>query len=444
MSSTSSASSCAETSYTSPKGLQFSLYCDQDRTTVGDIDNAGADNVEDCLNQCSMHPAKACGAAAFDSTARKCFFKNSTITEVGAVAREGWTLGIANRTQYEPLSTECSNNGANQEAKNGLTFTLYCDQTVVGFDACPDDSPECRAHTESLNECLDVCSTLHPICTGVAWDPSLTFGFLNCYPKNATARVFDNARASAGDGLRCAKALLEIPADDCPSAVNGRIVASNKDSFTISCGEDRPGNNITARHAASLGACVDTCATYTQANCLGAAFDTNMANGYENCYLKSEVGITTMQSGFTFALRQTTSNSPATNNTSPDKSNSTAEKNSSSKAWIAGPVIGALVAVALIIAAIWWFRKSKAGKRGIESSEKARAQDAWSGQEAMDANASQYGPVRSELDDQSAIAKYEIGAGGHGANAPKYELDAQSRPMEMDSTVKNGVVNGRM
>ncbi|PVH68865.1 hypothetical protein DL98DRAFT_522493 [Cadophora sp. DSE1049] len=440
MSSTASASLCAETSYTSPKGLQFSLYCDQDRTSVGDIDNAGADNVEDCLNQCSMHPGKACGAAAFDSTARKCFFKNSTITEVGAVTREGWTLGVANRTQYQPLPTECSNNGANQQSQNGLNFTVYCDQTVNGFDVCPDDSPECRAHTESLDECLEVCSTLHPLCTGVAWDPSLQFGYLNCYPKNTTARVFDNARGSAGDGLRCAKALLEVPADDCPAAVNATIVASNNDSFKLSCGEDCPGNNITAQHASSLRDCVDTCATYTQANCLGAVFDTNMVNGYENCYLKSEIGFTTTQSGFTYALRQTN-----TNDTSSDNSNSPSpNKSSSSKAWIAGPVIGALVAIALIIATIWWFRKRKASKKEVESTESASTQNRWLGHEASNANVLKYGPVRSELDDAGAAPKYEIGSGGHSTNAPKYELDAESRPMEMDSTIKNGVVNGRV
>lgn len=221
-------STCAEPIYTSPKGIQFSLYCDSDRTSAGDIDNAGADNVEDCMNQCSMHPGKACGAAAFDSGARKCFFKNITITEVGAVAREGWILGIANRTQYENLPTECSNNGGKQTTKNGLDFTVYCDQIVNGFDTCPDDSPDCRAHAESLDECVEVCSTLHPLCTGVAWDPTLQFGYLNCYPKNVTARVFDKSRTSAGDGLRVVKALFEIPADDCPAAVNGTLVASEQ------------------------------------------------------------------------------------------------------------------------------------------------------------------------------------------------------------------------
>ncbi|KAH7418529.1 hypothetical protein BKA64DRAFT_762889 [Cadophora sp. MPI-SDFR-AT-0126] len=437
---TSSASFCAETSYTAPKGLQFSLYCDQDRTSVGDIDNAGADTVEDCLKQCSLHAGKACGAAAFDSTARKCYFKKSTITEVGAVTREGWILGVANRTQYQSLSTECSNNGGSQSAQNGLNFTVHCNQTVNGFDVCPDDSPECRVHAESLDKCLDVCSTLHPLCTGVAWDPSLQFGYLNCYPKNATARVFDNARVAAGGGgggLRCAKALLDVPTDDCATAVGGTVEASNTDSFKLLCGEDRPGHNLTTQHASSLRDCVDTCATYTQANCVGAVFDTNMINGYENCYLKSLVGLTTSQSGFTFALRQT--NSINSNNSKPPSS----DKSSSSKAWIASPVISAIVALSLILAAIWWFRKRKVSKKEVENTGNSSTQNRWLGHETNSANALKYGPVRSELDDANAAMKYEVGSGVHDANTPKYELDPENRPIEMDSTMKNGVVDGR-
>jgi hypothetical protein len=127
----STANDCAETSYTTPKGLEFSLYCNQDQTDVGDIDNAGADTVEDCLNQCSMHPLVPCGAAAFDSTAFKCYFKTTNVRAAGAVARDGWTLGVANKAQYQPLPSECTNNGENQTAQNGLAFIVYCNQIVA-------------------------------------------------------------------------------------------------------------------------------------------------------------------------------------------------------------------------------------------------------------------------------------------------------------------------
>src|SRR6187402_1307105 len=172
-SSTTSAIDCGETSYITPKGLGFSLHCNSDQTDIGDINNAGADNVEDCMNQCSTHPFQLCGAAAFDSTTFKCFFKNASVTSDGAVTRNGWLLGIANETQLQPLSETCSNSGQTQTAQNGLGFTVYCNQTVGGYDICPDSAPDCRAHTNSFDECLEFCSTMHPLCTGVAWDPTL-------------------------------------------------------------------------------------------------------------------------------------------------------------------------------------------------------------------------------------------------------------------------------
>lgn len=422
-------SGCAEPSFTSSKGLQFSLYCHQDLPGTGHIGNAGADNVEDCLNQCSMHPANACGAAAFDSIARRCYFKDTTVTEATLLPREGYTIGVANRTQYQSLPTTCTSNGANRKAQNGLEFTVYCDQGFIGYDACPDDEPECRAHTESLDECLDVCSTLHPICTGVGWDPLLKSGYLNCFPKNTTARKFDNARYKADDGSQCAKALLEVYPDDCPAAINGTVVASNKNSFQLSCGEDRPGNNITAQHANSLGACVDSCATYTNASCIGAVFDLGMVNGFENCYLKSEVGFTVNQSGFTFALRQANSNASI-----PDNSNfPQPQRQSSSKAWIAGPVIGAIAVIGMILAGLWWCRSNDRGKE-VESIEDDQRQE--------DGNPNTRPAKHETISELSSSngASWVAGSELDATNATIYELNTSREPIEMDCTTKGGIV----
>jgi hypothetical protein len=230
-SSTTSAISCNETSYTTPKGLGFSLYCNSDQTNIGDIDGAGADNVEDCLNQCSTHPNHLCGAAAFDTTTLQCFFKNSSVTSDGAVTRNGWLLGIANETQLQPIAGTCSNDGQTQKTQNRLAFSISCDQTVGGYDLCPDSAPDCRIHTNNFEDCLEYCSTTHPLCTGVAWDPTLKLGYQNCYPKIASAQMFDNARSSSSDGLRCAKALLEPGKYDCQTSSNATIAASNTETF---------------------------------------------------------------------------------------------------------------------------------------------------------------------------------------------------------------------
>jgi hypothetical protein len=316
-----------------------------------------------------MHLEKLCGAAAFDSTAFKCYFKTTNVTAVGAVPRDGWTLGIANRTQYQSLPVACTNNGKNETAQNGLAFTVYCNQQVAGLDSCPDESPDCRWHTSSLEECLDFCSKMHPLCTGVAWDPALHYGYMNCYPKNATAQVFDNTRNSNSEGIRAAKALLEVATENCLSSAssssNGTMVASNNEIFKLSCEEDRPGNDLAVQHADSLEKCINSCATYTKTNCLGAVFDATMVNGYENCYLKSAIGGPTPdQNGFIFTMRQNTSN----NSTSNDSTITSHQKHEKSIAWIAGPVISTIVAVTVILAALWWCRKRR-GKKTQDAQE---------------------------------------------------------------------------
>lgn len=388
----SASSDCSNSSYTTPEGLQFSVYCGKDQTGIGDVNNAGADTVEDCLNQCSTHAGSACGAAAFDSNLRKCYFKSANITANGAVDRAGFTLGVANRTQYQPITASCDNNGQTQKADNGLGFTVYCDQTVAGSDVCPDSAPDCRSHADSLQECLDSCATMHPLCTGIAWDTTMFYGYVNCYPKNAAAQQFDDARTPL-NGLNCAKALLETHDDDCLSRANGTVIASNKDTFELTCNQDNGGGNITAQHADSLDSCIDSCATYTKADCLGAVFDVTMANGYENCYLKSAIGGSeTNRNSVTFALRQTT----------PTNSN-----HKTSKAWIAGPVIGAIAAILIIAGLWWWWRRRKQrrghGWQGVQTHNPDEAKT-WQGQELAP------------------------------TTAQKHELESQPKVYEMDST----------
>jgi hypothetical protein len=412
-SSTTSAISCNETSYTTPKGLGFSFYCNSDQTDIGDIDNAGADNVEDCMNQCSTHPDRLCGAAAFDSTTLRCFFKNASVTSDGAVTRDGWLLGIANETQLQPVAGTCSNDRQTQTTQNGLEFSIYCDETVVGYDLCPDSAPDCRVHTNTFKECLEFCSTTRPLCTGIAWDPTLKLGYQNCYPKIASAQMFDNARSSSSDGLRCAKALLEPANDDCHTSTNATTTASNKETFELSCEESRTGNNITAQHAASLSNCIDSCTNYTASSCLGTVFDAKMVNGFENCYLKSAIGNSVLdQTGFTFAKRQFASNDSASVTLSP------AQSHRGNNAWIAYPII---VVIAFIIAAVWWWWWRR-------NSRSKKVQDVQNGntlEEGLRATAELFTYAPTHELEQKPKARAELDPADIYAGT--YELDPQSK-----------------
>jgi len=345
--------SCAETSYTSVEGLEFTLYCKQDATGLGDINNTGADSPEKCMDLCSQHPLSLCGAAAFDSNESRCYFKNTNITARSSNDRDNFVLGVAKAAQLAPYESKCDN-VQNQTAKNGLDFMVYCNQIVVGYDSCTDEAPGCRTHTSSVEECLDYCSTMHPLCTGVAWDSTVKMGYLNCYPKNTTADMLTKQR-SQKKGWQAAKALLQVATDDCRSNGNGTVVANNGVGFELACNEDRFGSDIQVSHVGSYGGCIESCANYTGGQCVGAVHDGYMVNGYENCYLKSSIGVATPdQQGFTFALRQGGSNNSTSNSTSASQQG---DKGNGSKAWIAGPVVGGIVVIAIILGLLWWQRK---------------------------------------------------------------------------------------
>lgn len=108
------------------------------------------------------------------------------------------------------------------------------------------------------------------------------------------------------------------------------------------------------QHSANLTGCVNALATYNNISepCVRVVFDTYMADGYENCYLKSADGVAAPnQSGFTFVVL---SDNPTSTSSS-----------SSSKTWIAGPIIGVVAIIALVAGCLWWRRRKKRRRNTI-------------------------------------------------------------------------------
>jgi hypothetical protein len=131
-----------------------------------------------------------------------------------------------------------------------------------------------------------------------------------------------------------------------------------------------------------------------------------MVNGYENCYLKSVIGGPLPdQNGFTFAMRQNTPNNSLSNSSTPTSQ----QKHQGSKAWIAGPVIGAVAAVGIVLAVLWWRWTRRKETKGTQN---VSQQEAW---------------LKPELDITTVTA-------------PRYELDSSTRHYEMESTA-NGHQN---
>ena len=84
--------------------------------------------------------------------------------------------------------------------------------------------------------------------------------------------------------------------------------------------------------------------------CTAVLYTSDLENGYENCHLQKTTNEVIDSATATYAV------------IASSKSNNGSAGSSPSKAWIAGPVIGGIVALAAIGYAIFWWRRRTAAK----------------------------------------------------------------------------------
>jgi hypothetical protein len=97
---------------------------------------------------------------------------------------------------------------------------------------------------------------------------------------------------------------------------------------------------------------MDACASI-KLNCVGAQFDSSLAGGYNNCYLQNTTNVVMQLASATYAAVSNIQQVP------PNSTNTEGKGRSSSKAWIAGPVVGGVAAVAAVVFATFWVRRRK-------------------------------------------------------------------------------------
>jgi hypothetical protein len=142
--------------------------------------------------------------------------------------------------------------------------------------------------------------------------------------------------------------------------------AKGDKAFAIKCGKVNAGTNITSVHMSNVTSCIDLCATSNN-GCTGITFDSELTSGYDNCYLQNTTQVISDQASGIFAeLTGSSSPKPTASNTSGGNGTN---KKEASKAWIAGPVIGGIVGLALIAGAFIFLRRRKA-KSGIVGAQK--------------------------------------------------------------------------
>jgi hypothetical protein len=164
----------------------------------------------------------------------------------------------------------------------------------------------------------------------------------------------------------------------CPSSSTYTASSGSQTTYEVHCGKVNNGVNITSLHLTNVTACIEACASISSTqNCTGVVFDSSMQGGYENCYLQNTTGVVNDQAQATYAIvagSGLSTEGPASSSRSGTGSDVEGGKGKS-KAWIAGPVIGVVAGLALVGAALFFWRRRKASvsasaaKRGLDATD---------------------------------------------------------------------------
>lgn len=332
-------------------------------------------SMADCMEHCSRYWGKSEGCyGVVWREDNKCWIRNSntTVSSIKA-STDGTHSALVASNTYDKIDTTCPDVDLSThtlDAVPGLGYTVQCNKVIGGFDTCWSGYPKpCWDvqhvegafvgfyHTKTLEECVRICVDQSPLCKGVSWNPDYSIGFANCWPKTGFS---DNAISTppTKDGVLHSVTItsLDLPDTDCPSSKTYSTTDNN--NFDIHCGQLNEGTNITSIHTQNITSCMDSCATTEK--CVGVVFDSTLQNGFKNCYLQNTTSTTSNKASATFAALSG-SNIP-TSSLSPSSTPSPSSSSSSSppsKAWIAGPVVGGLVGLAIIFGATFWWRRRR-------------------------------------------------------------------------------------
>ncbi|QKX55107.1 uncharacterized protein TRUGW13939_02199 [Talaromyces rugulosus] len=366
-------STCPEPSYVADNGLEFDTSCGIDFLFT-ELAEQTEPTMANCMDSCSEYQPPCYGVTYYTQN-QTCSFKgigiNSSFASTSDADNVDVNSALANVTQMLPLDTACPfQNNSNIPTANELSFHILCGQDMGGYGDYLPWTILSRAHTDTMIDCMDLCSHAHPLCLGVSWNPDLTAGYGNCYLKNTQ----DGGVPFTPTNYVAHSALVTMPIIGAcsPTALPAQIT-SDKKEFDVSCFGARAGsNNFTSVYSQNITGCIDQCAAYGgPESCIGVYYDNSFVDGYENCYMLDNIGSETVPKNSTYAELvsgdpsgststpvTSTVPSPTASSTSTSTSASTSSSGgSSSKAWIAGPAIGGVAAVVIVFAGFFWWRR---------------------------------------------------------------------------------------
>lgn len=312
------------------------------------------------------------------------------------------TAFVSDLSLFQDRDVSCTN--GQKAASNNLTFEVFCGRDVDrGNHITPWTAVNGTTdhHSDTLDDCMEFCATMRPKCYGVTYNPGLTGGYVNCYPKGADATT-DTFTDIADTQVALAQFASDFNTSCSPG--NYTAAAADKAMFSMTCDATADGRNISTVYAASFGDCMDICATYSESSsfCNAVNYQPNGDDGYENCYLLADGQSNGTRSSWRTALRI-----DSTGRQVDGSSGATSKSGSSSKAWIAGPVVGVIAAVAILLGAYFWWRKRQSKNKGTRQGSILK-KPRWRKPEELDANFTE----RKELNAQQNFSAELPGSDG--------------------------------
>ncbi|KAF2726728.1 hypothetical protein EJ04DRAFT_480129 [Polyplosphaeria fusca] len=371
------ANSACPPSYSTRNGMNFTTYCNQNNPFNDAMEPFLVGTMQECMDRCSRYwgADEGCFGIVWRED-QNCWIRNSSVTLDTLEPDQGIHFAMVEAKDMEPLDTDCPaadlSTHTLDTSGDDIGYTLHCGKDISGdFDSCWDGFPcfgldyldgKFRSfyHATSVEDCLHNCIKEHPLCRAVVYNPDLKMGFANCWLKDG----FKDFLSPGPNDKRIlhSAAITNLDRIDTTCPTDTKYTSQNKAQFDIQCGQTSSGTNLTSVHRQNITSCMDACAN-SDRGCVGVIFDSTLQDGFRNCYLQNTTNVLSKEPSATYAaLSGTSSASPGQGGNNP----STPSSSSSSKAWIAGPVVGGILAIAILAAAIIWWRRRKAKTAALE------------------------------------------------------------------------------
>jgi hypothetical protein len=297
--------------------------------------------MDTCANSVVATGESPCRAVAYNIDTRTCFHKTGGADRNDATSSEVTIMAYADNTPFEVEATGCPGgtpNGTIETDNNDMQYRIFCETRHEGdnfsWEVGTDYAP---VHRDSLSECMNHCSSGGPLCHGVVYSQSSAFGYRNCLPKRrngTTAGVVYSTDPRSVTTM----GLLAINS----TCSNRNYTTSNGAIYSIACDSAGDGPDLDSVHAENVEECVDSCSANDK--CRFVLYQPNAEAGFKNCYHKFDYQNLTSRSEWHRAVLLEESS-----------------EGSESNVWIAGAVVGPVVALLLLAGLLfWWWRRRRA------------------------------------------------------------------------------------